>query len=147
VLPYAADDRRDGLVALSFAMRQVAQLLLMCDRHDIGISLDSPDVERGLTPGSDPTGAADTDHRIFIYDNYPGGIGFSVPLFQMHDELLTKTRRLIEDCDCETGCPGCVGPIGDTGPLAKVAALGILGLVLPGAEPTEKLATTAGAAG
>ena len=142
VLPYAADDRRDGLVALSFAMRQVAQLLLMCDRHDIGISLDSPDVapaERGLTPGSDP--------QVFIYDNYPGGIGFSVPLFQMHDELLTKTRRLIEDCDCETGCPGCVGPIGDTGPRAKVAALRILDLLLPRAETTEKIAAPAGLAG
>ncbi len=32
-LPYAADDRRDGVVGLSFAMRQVAQLLLMCDRQ------------------------------------------------------------------------------------------------------------------
>ena len=30
-----------GLVALAFALRQVAQLLLMCDRHDIGISIDS----------------------------------------------------------------------------------------------------------
>ena len=40
-LPYAADDRRDGVVGLSFAMRQVAQLLLMCDRQDIGISIGS----------------------------------------------------------------------------------------------------------
>jgi DEAD/DEAH box helicase domain-containing protein len=39
-LPYASDDRRDGIVGLSFAMRQVAQLLLMCDRQDIGISLE-----------------------------------------------------------------------------------------------------------
>ena len=40
-LPYTADDRRDGVVGLSFAMRQVAQLLLMCDRQDIGISIGS----------------------------------------------------------------------------------------------------------
>ena len=39
-LPYASDDRRDGIVGLSFAMKQIAQLLLMCDRHDIGISID-----------------------------------------------------------------------------------------------------------
>ena len=42
-LPYAPDDRRDGVVGLSFAMRQVAQLLLMCDRQDIGISIGSGD--------------------------------------------------------------------------------------------------------
>ena len=46
-LPYASDDRRDGVVGLSFAMRQVAQLLLMCDRHDIGISIGSG--EQGQT--------------------------------------------------------------------------------------------------
>ncbi len=39
LLPCASDDRRDGVVGLSFAMRQVAQLLLMCDGHDIGISI------------------------------------------------------------------------------------------------------------
>ena len=41
LLPYAADDRRDGVVGLAFAMGQIAQLLLMCDRHDIGISIDA----------------------------------------------------------------------------------------------------------
>src|SRR5438067_1982976 len=33
-LPYGSDDRRDGVIGLAFAMRHVAQLLLMCDRHD-----------------------------------------------------------------------------------------------------------------
>jgi DEAD/DEAH box helicase domain-containing protein len=117
-LPYAADDRRDGIVGLAFAMRQVAQLLLMCDGHDIGISIDEPDRDAGPA------------HRIFVYDNYPGGIGFSAPLFRMHGELLAETRRLIADCPCDNGCPGCVGPIGDTGPLAKAAALRILDLLV-----------------
>jgi len=103
----------------------VAQLLLMCDRHDIGISVDVPDTARS---------PAAADQRIFIYDNYPGGIGFSVPLFQMHDELLAKTQRLIADCECESGCPGCVGPVGNTGPLAKAAALRILNLLLPAGQ-------------
>jgi DEAD/DEAH box helicase domain-containing protein len=120
-LPFAPDDRRDGIVGLSFAMHQVAQLLLMCDRHDIGISLS------GL--GTDEPQTLVTT-RIFIYDNYPGGIGFSEPLFRMHDDLLTGTRRLIAECECENGCPGCVGPIGNTGPLAKAAALRILDLLL-----------------
>ena len=43
LLPYAADDRRDGVVGLAFALKQVAQLLLMCDGHDIGISIDTGD--------------------------------------------------------------------------------------------------------
>jgi DEAD/DEAH box helicase domain-containing protein len=123
-LPYASDDRRDGIVGLSFAMRQVAPLLLMCDGHDVGISIDGN--EGGDRSGRSGTGPT----RIFVYDNYPGGIGFSQPLFRMHGELLETTRRLIAECECENGCPGCVGPVGNAGPLAKAAALRILDLLL-----------------
>ena len=135
-LPFAADDRRDGVVGLAYAMRQVAQLLLMCAAHDIGISIDGLEREALRLAGPEPRrsaegaeAAADGEPRIFVYDNYPGGIGFSAPLYEMHDELLTSTRRLIADCPCEIGCPGCVGPIGSTGPLAKAAALRILDLL------------------
>ena len=129
-LPFASDDRRDGVVGLSFAMRQVAQLLLMCDRQDIGISIgsgnegDSPD----LTRTGEPVTLSD-EPRIFIYDNYPGGIGFSEPLFAMDDELRRRTRDLIAGCECQNGCPTCVGPIGNTGPMAKTVALRILDLI------------------
>ncbi len=114
-LPYAPDDRRDGIVGLAFAVRQVAQLLLMCDRHDVGIAIDT---------------AEPAEPRIFVYDNYPGGIGFSRPLHRLRRELLEGTRQLISECACESGCPGCVGPVGNTGPMAKTAALRILELVL-----------------
>ncbi len=139
-LPYASDDRRDGVVGLSFAMRQVAQLLLMCDRQDIGISIgggqqgEDTDLSRpgpaagGLQASGQPSGAPalSDEPRVFIYDNYPGGIGFSEPLFRMHAELLARTRELIAGCECEHGCPTCVGPVGNTGPLAKGVALRIL---------------------
>jgi DEAD/DEAH box helicase domain-containing protein len=128
MLPYASDDRRDGVVGLSFALKQVAQLLLMCDGHDIGISINSGEPGSGVVSGG--SGADTTrDPVIFVYDNYPGGIGFSAPLYALHGELLEATRRLIAECPCENGCPGCVGPIGNTGPLAKVAALRILDLI------------------
>jgi DEAD/DEAH box helicase domain-containing protein len=128
-LPFAADDRRDGVVGLAYAMRQVAQLLLMCDRHDIGISIDTGEPVQP-SDRRPPEISANQDTRLFIYDNYPGGIGFSEPLFRLHLELLTSTRRLIAECECESGCPGCVGPVGDTGPLAKSAALRILDALL-----------------
>jgi DEAD/DEAH box helicase domain-containing protein len=143
-LPYAADDRRDGVVGLSFAMRQVAQLLLMCDRQDIGISIgsgeygDDPDLTRPGARFDSSYGAPTTlsdEPRIFIYDNYPGGIGFSEPLFRMHDDLLARTRELIAGCECEHGCPTCVGPVGNTGPMAKSVALRILELVAPAGRP------------
>ena len=110
-LPHPLAERRDGVIGLGIALRSVAQLLLMCERHDIGLAIHGDD-------GDEP--------QLFIYDNYPGGIGFSEPLFDLHAVLLERTRTLILDCRCETGCPACVGPVGQTGPTAKIIALEIL---------------------
>ena len=127
-LPYGGDDRRDGVIGLASAMRHVAQLLLMCDGHDIGLSIDGGSLERSARTGGRggvPEALA-VEPNVFIYDNYPGGIGFSRPLFEMHERLLERTRELIEGCPCESGCPSCVGPEGNTGPQAKAVASAIL---------------------
>jgi DEAD/DEAH box helicase domain-containing protein len=138
-LPYTADDRRDGIHGLAFAMKQVATLLLMCDGHDIGLSINAGDAT-GLAPerpGPATIGpvvaAAEGDRpRVFIYDAYPGGIGFSRPLFSMHADLLARTTELIAGCGCDNGCPACVGPAGESGPRAKAVALAILDRLQPG---------------
>jgi DEAD/DEAH box helicase domain-containing protein len=72
------------------------------------------------------TDAVFFEPNLFLYDAYPGGIGFSEPLFRACDLLLARTRALIESCECESGCPSCVGPAGDTGEKSKEAALAIL---------------------
>jgi DEAD/DEAH box helicase domain-containing protein len=133
-LPYGGDDRRDGVIGLAFAMRHVAQLLLMCDRHDIGVSIDGGSLDKSTRTGGlgGVPEALAAEPNIFIYDNYPGGIGFSRPLFEMHGLLLERTRDLITGCPCESGCPSCVGPEGNTGPHAKLVASEILDRVLAG---------------
>ena len=64
--------------------------------------------------------------NLYLYDAYPGGIGFSEPLFRTRELLVQKTRELIAACPCEQGCPSCVGPAGDLAQRAKEAALAIL---------------------
>ena len=127
-LPYGSDDKRDGVIGLAFAMRNVAQLLLMCDGHDIGLSVDGGALDRAARTGgaAGRPAALAVAPDIFIYDNYPGGIGFSRPLYDMHLILLDRTRELVGGCPCESGCPSCVGPEGNTGPHAKAVALLIL---------------------
>ena len=130
-LPFSGDDKRDGVVGLAFAMRHVAQLLLMCDAHDIGISVDGGSIERQVRTGGAATAPEiAAEPHIFIYDNYPGGIGFSRPLYEMHLSLVERTRELIEGCPCASGCPSCVGPEGNTGPRAKRVASSILRALL-----------------
>jgi DEAD/DEAH box helicase domain-containing protein len=124
-LPHGLADRRDGVLGLAFAMRNVAPLLLMCDSHDLGLSVD------GVTTDEAARTAGTVAPTIFIYDNYPGGIGFSEPLHGMHDDLIAKTQELIDGCPCQSGCPSCVGPEGNTGPLAKTVASHLLRLLTP----------------
>ena len=133
-LPFAGDDRRDGVVGLAFAMKNVAQLLLMCDGHDIGLSVDGGSLDRTTRTGGmgGVPDALATEPNVFIYDNYPSGIGFSRPLFEMHGQLLARTRDLIAGCPCGSGCPSCVGPEGNTGPHAKQVASRILDHLVAG---------------
>jgi DEAD/DEAH box helicase domain-containing protein len=103
-------------------MSTIAPLLLMCDRRDLGVSVNA-----GNEPGASPS--ANDEPTIFLYDNYPGGIGFSAPLFEMQDRLLDASAELIAGCECERGCPSCVGPIGEIGPRGKRVALELLQLI------------------
>jgi DEAD/DEAH box helicase domain-containing protein len=138
-LPYSISERQSGMFGLLHAMESVATLLLMCDCRDLGTAIG----ERPPAPGADteaflPVSLEDAmrgsskeffEPNLYLFDAYPGGIGFSEPLFRAHELLLAKTRDLIAACGCESGCPSCVGPAGDPAPRAKEAALAILGRV------------------
>jgi len=64
--------------------------------------------------------------NLYIYDAYPGGIGFSEPLYRSYKTLLERTSQLISACPCENGCPSCVGPVSDRSERTKDVALRIL---------------------
>src|SRR5205823_5932538 len=83
---------------------------------------------KGLNPASLnlPRETEFFEPNLYLFDAYPGGIGFSEPLFRAHDVLMQKTRELISSCECEQGCPSCVGPAEGLLPRAKEAALAIL---------------------
>ncbi len=137
-LAFGTADRRDGVIGLAHAMRNVAPLLLMCDQHDLGLAVDGLSLDGGSRVGGVEGGGAEAlsaEPTVFLYDNYPGGIGFSEPLFSMHGQLLDRTRELIGGCPCSSGCPSCVGPEGATGPLAKAVASTLLDLLTAAHAP------------
>ncbi len=134
-VPFGPEDRRDGIRGIRNAMRAVAATFLMCEPRDIGAAIGTADDEDEDPFGAPPEGAGAVP-RIFIYDDYPGGIGFSEPLHEARAALLAETRGLIERCPCRFGCPSCVGPAGEVGSRGKQAALAILeGILAREAEP------------
>jgi len=112
-LPYAPADRQGGLRALANALQSMATLLVMCDARDLVAT-----VSEATAPDFAP--------NVYLYDNYPGGIGLSEPLYHLHRRLLEHTERLIAACPCQAGCPSCVGPVGEVGERGKEVALAIL---------------------
>jgi DEAD/DEAH box helicase domain-containing protein len=140
-LPFGREELRDGVVALSHTLSQLACLFLLCDRRDLGVAVGdhgqgSARIERGLRrlseASSPPRVSDDEEPQIFLYDNYPGGIGLAEPLFGLHERLLRESRTLIAACPCREGCPSCVGPAGEAGTRGKEIALRILERILHG---------------
>jgi len=112
-LPYSSTERLNGLHGLAYALAHLSCVFLMCDRRDIGSAVDA-----GV---EDPT----FHPTIFIYDNFPGGIGLSRPLYEVRTDVLKAATQLIQSCSCEDGCPSCVGPTVS----AKEVAMKILELL------------------
>ncbi|MWC28186.1 DEAD/DEAH box helicase [Paenibacillus sp. MMS18-CY102] len=102
-----------ALLGIANVLVHIAPIYLMCDPLDIRVV---PQVKAVHTQR--PT--------IYFYDRYPGGIGLSERLYEVHDELLAKAKRLIQQCTCLSGCPACVGPIEEVGLLGKTQALKLL---------------------
>ncbi|SFE59171.1 DEAD/DEAH box helicase domain-containing protein [Paenibacillus algorifonticola] len=102
-----------ALLGIANVLVHIAPLYLMCDPYDIRVV---PQVKAVHT--QKPT--------IYFYDRYPGGIGLSERLFEVHDELIRQAKSLIRGCTCLSGCPACVGPIEEVGLLGKEQALKLL---------------------
>jgi DEAD/DEAH box helicase domain-containing protein len=115
----------DGFLGAAYAMHYVAALLTMSERRDIGRAVGDGEGKWFATLGIDgrgrmksPTGedgdvlaARCFEPCVFLYDNYPGGIGLSVPLYDLRTEVLARARALVQACACRFGCPACVGPV------------------------------------
>jgi DEAD/DEAH box helicase domain-containing protein len=133
-LPFTLSERQSGIFGLLYALGSMATLLLMCDRRDLGTAVgERPPSATSQINWEDfatPRNTLDVteffEPNLYIYDAYPGGIGFSEPLFRLSRVLLERTRELIRACPCENGCPSCVGPAGNRSERTKDVSLAIL---------------------
>ncbi|MEW9698829.1 DEAD/DEAH box helicase [Paenibacillus sp. SI8] len=117
----SANDMQHALLGIANVLAHLAPLYLMCDPMDIRVVPQVKAVHNKM-----PT--------VFFYDRYPGGVGLSDRLYEVHGQLLDQARSLITECGCLSGCPACVGPIEEVGLLGKQLALGLLSQLEGGAR-------------
>ena len=113
------DDLQGGLWGIGNLLVNVAPLFLLCDPRDL----------RAVSQVKSPFTGRPT---VFLYDNHPGGVGFSESLYGEHLRLLGAALDLARGCLCDSGCPSCVGPANEVSGDPKAAVLGLLNCVLAG---------------
>jgi DEAD/DEAH box helicase domain-containing protein len=84
----------EGLCGVRNLAITLFPVLAMCDRADVGGIVDSSNT-------GTPT--------LYLYDRFPGGLGFSERAFDEFDRLLDGCHELVTACPCAAGCPSCVG--------------------------------------
>lgn len=113
--------------ATGAVLQTAASLKLMCDPRDIDMCIGSVAEDRWLSESfeglllrskdgqahaSDAglVGPSLYNPTVFIYDRYPGGVGFGEGLYEQHHAFIELAADLVRNCSCEEGCPSCVGP-------------------------------------
>ncbi len=87
-----------GLQGMAHSLRHVASIRLMCDPRDLGAVAEVRSATTRL-----PT--------VTVYEIYPGGVGYSQRMHELHRDLLEGAAALVRDCPCLAGCPSCIGPL------------------------------------
>jgi len=147
----------DGFLGAAHAIHRIAVFLSLAEPRDLGRAVGDggPHGAWAAAAGSDGRAEARTldgapvdveaggqpfRPALYLYDNYPGGIGITAPLYDLRDQVIERSIELVAGCGCRVGCPACVGPVlatddeGRLGP--KQAALRVLHLLRNGApEP------------
>ncbi len=122
-----AEIKRDGyhpieaVVGLRNLMLATLPVLSMSDRYDLGGMVDSANLGR-------PT--------IFIYDRYPGGLGFAQQGYLRIGQWLSLCNQIVGDCPCADGCPSCVGLANLRPPLHQDPDLGGSNFPVPNKRAT-----------
>jgi DEAD/DEAH box helicase domain-containing protein len=115
----------EGFLGAAYALHHVAALRVMAEIRDLGRAVGDGEGTWSAVVGpdgrgrmrdadnepSDPEAAVRFAPTLFLYDNYPGGVGLSAPLYDTAIELVADARSLVRDCPCRAGCPACIGPI------------------------------------
>jgi DEAD/DEAH box helicase domain-containing protein len=121
----ALSETEQGIVIqrLGVLLRTVAPVFLLCDPRDLGVSERVRDPHFGVP-------------CLFVYDQYPGGIGLSEGFLRDLPRIARGAREVVERCPCASGCPSCIGAPDELGTInAKAAVQAFLAAWTDALEP------------
>ncbi len=90
-----SQDLPSAMHALEHSLIGLLPAFVLCERADVG----------GV---SYPIYPSTGEPLIFIYDGYPGGVGYARAGTTVFLDWLRATRELLLDCPCKAGCPRCI---------------------------------------
>ena len=105
------------LAGLANVAAQIAAFFVMGDTRDLRAVCQVKAPFTGL-----PT--------VYLYDNIPGGVGYSQEIFRVYKDIFAAARKLVAGCPCSGGCPSCVGPEHQVGEGGKQHTLRLLEVIL-----------------
>ncbi len=108
---------QSGLIGLANLLPQVAAFFLMGDPRDL----------RAVSQVKAPFTEQPT---LYLYDNFPGGVGYSAEIYRSYKDIFMAARKVITDCRCVEGCPSCTGPAYQGGDPGKEQTLQLIEVIL-----------------
>lgn len=109
---------RSGMSGLSYLLKTLSPVFIMCGPEDLDVILDSK---------SEITGYENT---ILTFDNISFGLGLSLEIYHNFNVMLPEMLKHVQDCGCHQGCPSCVGPVSDEGYGGKEETIRLLELLM-----------------
>ena len=89
-----------SLYGLSYLIKHTAPVLCMADINDI-------DTDVSLVESENQTWKS----TLYIFDSIEGGVGYAEKIYEKIDECLKLCLNIIDECECDSGCPSCIPPL------------------------------------
>ena len=88
-----------AVYGLSYLIRHCAPSLCMADLNDIFTDV-SLVLEGDVFKSS-----------LYVFDSIEGGVGYAEKIYEKIEDTLKLCRDVLNECECDSGCPSCVPPI------------------------------------
>jgi DEAD/DEAH box helicase domain-containing protein len=89
-----------ALYGLSYILKHTSPSVCMGDTSDIHTDVAISDHPKNLWKSA-----------LYLYDSHEGGVGYSEKIFNFINNSFQLAFDVLQECECESGCPSCIPPV------------------------------------